>query len=421
MGHLDRYKNLKVFDGNSKDFEEWNVTFRSLINAGDTKVGRLLTAVEQERSEEELAKNKYDQIQPEFDERDLNFVNESSAEMFNLLLSIPAGEANSAVRRSLGSRWLAWKRLTSSLNPRTLASRVKAISAVLAPPRVSQATKADRTLEEWDDRLVNLGTEYGQELTAKVRVAVLHGMMSEDVQDKVLDACAVNWDETAESEAGRLHTKIKVQLWNIQGKARYGRSEADGSGSSCRLERVGTATRSKLRRSTAMRRAARFPRTLLRLWRVWALAVGLPQRQGQRERIRQGLWQGWRTRQRLRQGRLRWQRGRQRKGRRWQWRHAEGLLGVWVYGAYHQGLPEEHERPESVGGHPRDSLHRQRAEQRSTGRMEEDAMKVTLGDFVKDSPRAPIQKTQIGRTGVAKNRFKVLEVDDPEEEEGGKL
>ena len=44
----------------------------------------------------------------------------------------------------------------SSLNPRTLASRVKAISAVLAPPRVSQANKADLTLDEWEDRLVQV-------------------------------------------------------------------------------------------------------------------------------------------------------------------------------------------------------------------------------------------------------------------------
>ena len=39
-----------------------------------------------------------------------------------------------------------------------------------------------------------------------------------------------------------------------------------------------------------------------------------------------------------------------------------------------------------------------------------------LGDFVKDSLRVPIQGTQIGRTGVTKNRFKVLEVDEEEEE-----
>ena len=213
--YLDRYKNLNVFDGNSKDFEEWSVKFRSLVNAGDVKVGQLLRAVELECSEEALSKNDFDQLQPEFDESDREFITESSAGMFNLLLNTTTGEANSTVRRSLGSGWLAWKRLTSSLNPRTLASGIKAISAVLAPPRVSQASKADQTLDEWEDKLVKLGTEYGQELTAKVKVAVLYGMMPKDLQEKVLDACAVNWDETTESEAKQLYTKIKAQLRNI--------------------------------------------------------------------------------------------------------------------------------------------------------------------------------------------------------------
>ena len=43
-------------------------------------------------------------------------------------------------------------------------------------------------------------------------------------------------------------------------------------------------------------------------------------------------------------------------------------------------------------------------------------MKVTLGVFEKDSCMVPIQKTQIGQTVLVKNRFKVLEVDDVEEE-----
>ena len=56
--------------------------FRSLTNNGDTKIDRLLKAVEHECSVEEMAKNKCDQIQPEFDEADHNVVFEFPAEMF---------------------------------------------------------------------------------------------------------------------------------------------------------------------------------------------------------------------------------------------------------------------------------------------------------------------------------------------------
>ena len=120
--NLDRFKTIKQFDGKQQEFEEWNVKFRSLVSAGDRKVGQLMSAIEKECTEDELAKGKFNQLEPEFGREDETLISESSASMFNLLLNITTGEANAMVRRSLGMGWLAWKRLTSSLNPRTLAS-----------------------------------------------------------------------------------------------------------------------------------------------------------------------------------------------------------------------------------------------------------------------------------------------------------
>ena len=211
----ERYKNLKVYAGDVKEFEEWSVKLRSLVSAGDAKVGQLMKVVEHDCTEEELVKNKYSQASPEFDESDSDFILQTAAEMYNLLLNITTGEANAVVRRRLGSGWLAWKRLTSSLNPRTLASGIEAISAVLNPARVSQAAKADQVLDEWEDKMVKLQVEYGQVITSKMKVAVLYAMMPKDLQEKVLDACAVNWDETSEQDAGQLYAKVKSQLKNL--------------------------------------------------------------------------------------------------------------------------------------------------------------------------------------------------------------
>ena len=213
--HPDRYKNLKVYGGDVKEFEEWSVKFRSLVSAGGAKVGQLMKVVEHDCSEDELAKNKYTQASPEFDESDEEFIIQTAAEMYNLLLNITTGEANAVVRRSLGSGWLAWKRLTSSLNPRTLASGIKAISSVLNPTRVVSSAKADQVLDEWEDKMVKLQVEYGQVITSKMKVAVLYAMMPKDLQEKVLDACAVNWDETSEQDAGQLYLKVKGQLKNL--------------------------------------------------------------------------------------------------------------------------------------------------------------------------------------------------------------
>ena len=213
--HLENYKNLKLFDGKQHDFEEWNMKFRSIVCAGDRSVGKLMKAVESECTEDELAKGKFLQLVPEFDQKDEAFILETSATMFNVLLNVTTGEANAVVRRSNGMGWLAWKRLMSSLNPRTLASGIKAISAVLTPQKVSNALKADHALDEWEDKLLKLNTEYGQDVTAKVKVAVLYGMMPKDLQEKILDECAVNWDQTSEGKAAELLTKIKSNVRNV--------------------------------------------------------------------------------------------------------------------------------------------------------------------------------------------------------------
>jgi hypothetical protein len=82
------------------------------------------------------------------------------------------------------------------LNPRVLAAGIKAISPVLSPGKITQAAKADAEIETSEENISKLNTEYGQELSAKMNVAVLYSMLPKDIQEKVLDECAVNWDAT---------------------------------------------------------------------------------------------------------------------------------------------------------------------------------------------------------------------------------
>ena len=68
--HYDRFKNLQIFSGDVKDFEEWSVKFRSLVAAADTKVNKLMNTVEADCTEEELVKGKYNELIPEFGQDD---------------------------------------------------------------------------------------------------------------------------------------------------------------------------------------------------------------------------------------------------------------------------------------------------------------------------------------------------------------
>jgi hypothetical protein len=61
----------------------------------------------------------------------------------------------------------------------------------------------DYIIDEWEDRLTKLNTEYSQALTNKMKVAVLYAMLPMEMQDKILDACTVSWDGTNEGDADR--------------------------------------------------------------------------------------------------------------------------------------------------------------------------------------------------------------------------
>ena len=80
---------------------------------------------------------------------------------------------------------------------------------MLALGKTEQATKADHDVDNWEGLAAKLSAQYGQDLSA------LHAMLRKGLQEKVLDWCAVNWDETPEAEAGLLFTEKKgqVKVW----------------------------------------------------------------------------------------------------------------------------------------------------------------------------------------------------------------
>ena len=90
-------------------------------------------------AESELEKEIYSAIVDEAG-CDEDEVIEIGHKLHNLLLNLTTGEANAVVRRRRGRNgWLAWKRLCTILNPKTLASGVKLISQVLNPQKIMDA------------------------------------------------------------------------------------------------------------------------------------------------------------------------------------------------------------------------------------------------------------------------------------------
>ena len=212
---LEIYRNIKTFSGDQKDWEEFHGKMKGQIAAKNGIAAEVLDYVEAKMSEAELDSDGFKVMVAgqEMVDDDLRKVRNR---MFNVLLNLTTGEANAVVRRCQGRcGLLAWKKLCTTLNPRTLASGVKLISQAINPTKITDARKADVAIEMWDDKLVKLSTEYGEKLSDKLKVAVLYGMLPKDLQERALDKCAINWDQTREGDATTILTKIKEEVKNI--------------------------------------------------------------------------------------------------------------------------------------------------------------------------------------------------------------
>ena len=211
----EKYKNIKMFSGDQKDWEEYSTKLRSQIGAGSRKTAQTLDWVETQMSEAEMQQTDWAELIKD-DEMTAEGVKEMGAKLHNLLLALTTGEANATVRRCREANgMLAWKRLCTTLNPRTLASGVKAISQVLTPHKIPNAMKADTYIEAWEDKLVRLDVEYGEKVSSKMKVAVLYSMLPKDLQEKILDSCAVSWDSADEKQAETIYTKARDDVKNI--------------------------------------------------------------------------------------------------------------------------------------------------------------------------------------------------------------
>ena len=83
------------------------------------------------------------------------------------------------------------------------------ISSVLSPGRISNAAKADQAIDVWEERMAKLSAEYGETVSAKVKVAVLYATLPKDFQEKVLDKCGWNLHGVKDPEALNIYCKLR--------------------------------------------------------------------------------------------------------------------------------------------------------------------------------------------------------------------
>ena len=140
----ERFRNCKMFSGKLAEWDEWCERFVGNIKARSPQVCAVLRVIEHKISERELESEQSSQV-VEAADPDMPSVEELtdiSSKLHHLLGNLTTLDAHAMVRRSRGENGLlAWKKLTLCLNPKTLASGLKAINAVHNPSRITEVRR----------------------------------------------------------------------------------------------------------------------------------------------------------------------------------------------------------------------------------------------------------------------------------------
>ena len=112
------------------------------------------------------------------------------SELYGVLCSLTAGEANVVVRSVLqkGAGYCGFAALcllSQRFNPKTPARILQFLTTVLNPPLVKDVRLLERAVEEWELKQGKLKVEFGEEFSDNVKVAILTAMIPRDLQDMV--------------------------------------------------------------------------------------------------------------------------------------------------------------------------------------------------------------------------------------------
>ena len=75
--------------------------------------------------------------------------------------------------------------LSQRFNPKTPARALQQWASVLDPPRVKDVRLLQRTIEEWESRRGKLKSEFGEDVSDNLSIAILTRMLPRDIQDMV--------------------------------------------------------------------------------------------------------------------------------------------------------------------------------------------------------------------------------------------
>ena len=129
----EKFRGCRDFSGKASEWEEWSAKFLGTIKSKSIVLHTILRSVEHHLSERDLEADDYATSISMLDaempgEKEVEVL---SSKLHRLLGDLTTQEANATIRRCRGENgMLAWKRLAAIHNTKTLASGLKALTAV---------------------------------------------------------------------------------------------------------------------------------------------------------------------------------------------------------------------------------------------------------------------------------------------------
>ena len=110
----------------------------------------------------------------------------ASAEVFGHLCLATSGEANVLVRGAQEHNgFVAWKKLMDRYDAKTPGRMLRVLLGVLRPSEIKGVKEVPKKLEEWEIKVRDLESEFGEKLSDNIKLAVFIGMLPKELQDEV--------------------------------------------------------------------------------------------------------------------------------------------------------------------------------------------------------------------------------------------
>ena len=162
---------VEIFNGFIDRWEDWSFSFKRTIRSMSRACYSLML-------DAEVSSDPVDDIQrtPEQDAR--------SGELYDVLCQFCSGEALSVIKLVPDMEGIeAWRRLHRKYNPRTMARGVRMLCEVTSPTKVNNLNDVEMEINKWEEKVRTLRSQFGEELTNGMKIAILTNMMPYALQD----------------------------------------------------------------------------------------------------------------------------------------------------------------------------------------------------------------------------------------------